>query len=380
MLVLLLTLVVYWPALNGSLLWDDDAHLTRAKLQSIDGLRRIWFQMGATQQYYPLLHSAFWLEHRLWGDSVLGYHLINVVWHMLAVTLVYAILTRLKICGALLAAAIFAVHPVMVESVAWITEQKNTLSAVFYLSSMLVYLKFDQSRRPTNYCLAVVLFVLGLLTKTVTATLPAALLVIFWWQRGKLSWRRDVLPLLPFFAVGAVAGLLTAWVERTQIGATGSDFELSFLARCALAGRVIWFYLGKLFWPANLIFIYPRWTIDPTQAWQWIFSAAALALTIALFILHKRWRAPLAGWLLFCGTLFPVLGFLNVYPFVFSFVADHFQYLASLGIIVLIASAIASRLAHGAERAPFRCGVCDAASRHFGHTYLAAKPPVCRQY
>jgi protein O-mannosyl-transferase len=369
-IVLLATCLVYLPALNGGRLWDDDAHITRPGLQSVAGLRRIWFDIMSTQQYYPMLHSAFWIEHRLWGDSVLGYHLINLFWHLLAVVLVYVILTRLKVAGALLAAAIFALHPVMVESVAWITEQKNTLSAVFYLSAMLAYLRFHELQNPlplgegsvrapsTNtpslqpspkgkgslYVLALGLFVLGLLTKTVTATLPAALLVIFWWQRGTLSWRRDVQPLIPFFVLGAAGGAVTAWVERTLVGAQGADFELSFLARSLLAGRVIWFYLGKLFWPTNLIFIYPRWTIDPAQAWQWVFSIAALAVTFALWAVRIRSRAPLAAWLFFCGTLFPVLGFLNVFPFIFSFVADHFQYLASLGIFALVASAVAHYL------------------------------------
>ena len=145
---------------------------------------------------------AFWLEHALWGDSVRGYHVVSLLWHLISVSLVYFILVRLKIPGALLAAAIFAVHPVMVESVAWISEQKNTLSAVFYLSAILVYLEFDESRRRGYYFTALGLFVLGLLTKTVTATLPAALLVIFWWQRGKLSWKSDARPLVPFFRTG----------------------------------------------------------------------------------------------------------------------------------------------------------------------------------
>jgi tetratricopeptide (TPR) repeat protein len=344
-LILLTTFVVYLPAMRGGRLWDDDAHITRPALQSLAGLGRIWFQVGATQQYYPMLHSAFWLEHKLWGESMLGYHLVNVLWHLVAASLVYFILVKLKIPGALLATAIFALHPVMVESVAWVTEQKNTLSAVFYLSAMLAYLAFDQQRKRSHYLFALGLFTLGLLTKTVTATLPAALLVIFWWQRGTINVRRDVLPLIPFFVLGAAAGLTTAWLERTQIGAEGSDFDLSFLARSLLAGRVIWFYLGKLVWPTDLLFIYPRWTIDPAQAWQWIFPISAIALTIALAILYRRWRAPLAGWLFFCGTLFPVLGFLNVYPFVFSFVADHFQYLASLGVIVLAAAGITKALA-----------------------------------
>lgn len=334
-LILATTFLVYMPALRGTQLWDDDAHITAPELQSFQGLAQIWLEPGATWQYYPLLHSAFWLEHKLWGDAVLGYHLVNLLWHLIAVWLVYRILDRLKIPGALLATAIFALHPVMVESVAWISEQKNTLSAVFYLSAMLVYLKFDESRRRSTYLLALGLFLLGLLTKTVTATLPAALLVIFWWQRGKISWKRDVAPLLPFFTFAAIAGCLTAWVERTQIGAMGDDFELTFLQRGLLAGRVIWFYLEKLVWPSNLIFIYPRWTIDPNAWWQWLFPVATLIVLALLWTLRQKSRGPLAAWLFFCGTLFPVLGFLNVYPFVFSFVADHFQYLASLGIIVL---------------------------------------------
>src|SRR6187399_649766 len=160
-LILLATCVAYRPAMSGSVLWDDDAHLTKPELQSIGGLSRIWFEPGATQQYYPLLHSAFWLEHKLWGDSVRGYHIVTLLWHLIAVSLVYVILVRLKIPGALLAAAIFALHPVMVESVAWMSEQKNTLSAVFCLSAMLAYLKFDESHHRAYYFTALCLFVLG---------------------------------------------------------------------------------------------------------------------------------------------------------------------------------------------------------------------------
>lgn len=340
-LILSLTFVVYMPAIHGTRLWDDDGHITRPELQSARGLYRIWFEVGATQQYYPLLHSAFWFEHKLWDDSVLGYHLVNLFWHLCAVLLFYLILVRLKIPGTLFAVAIFAVHPVMVESVAWITEQKNTLSAVFYLSAMLVYLGFDESRLRWQYFLALGFFVLGLLTKTVTATLPAALLVIFWWQRGTLSWKRDVVPLVPFFVLGAMSGALTAYIERTLIGAEGPAYEMTFVERCLLAGRVIWFYLSKLVWPVNLIFIYPRWTLDPAVWWQWLFPLATLAMLVLLWVLRRKSRAPLAGWLLFVGTLFPVLGFLNVFPFIFSYVADHFQYLASLGMITLVAAGAA---------------------------------------
>ncbi len=230
----------------------------------------------------------------------------------------------------------------MVESVAWISEQKNTLSAVFYLGAMLLYLRFDETRNWREYSFALGLFVLALMTKTVTASLPAALLVIFWWQRGKLSWKRDVLPLVPFFMFGLAGGLITAVLERNLGGAQGAEFDLSFLARGLLAGRVIWFYLCQLLWPTNLMFFYPRWTIDPSQWWQWFFPISALALTAALWVIRRRNRGPLACWLFFCGTLFPALGFVNVYPFRYSFVADHFQYLASLGVIACVGAAIAT--------------------------------------
>jgi tetratricopeptide (TPR) repeat protein len=315
--------------------------VTRPDLQSLHGLWRIWFDPGATQQYYPLLHSAFWMEHRIWGDAVLGYHLTNVALHAASACLVVMIVRRLALPGAWLAGLVFALHPVSVEAVAWISEQKSTLSGVFYLASALAYLRFDQSRRASRYWPALGLFLLALLTKTVTATLPGALLVVFWWQRGRLEWKRDLPPLVPWFALGASAGLFTAWVERTLIGAKGADFTLTLVQRCLLAGRVICFYAGKLLWPRNLTFIYPRWNIDPGEWWQYLFPAGVVALAFGLWLVARRHRGPLAGLLIFAGTLFPVLGFLNVYPFRYSYVADHFQYLAGLGIIVPVASGLA---------------------------------------
>jgi tetratricopeptide (TPR) repeat protein len=342
-------LVAYWPALRGGMLWDDSAHVTKPALQSLQGLWRIWFSPGTTQQYYPLLYSAFWVEHQFWGDAVLGYHLANLAQHAVAACLVVLILRRLALPGAWLAGLLFALHPVCVEAVAWISEQKSTLSAVFYLASALVYLSFDQTRRRSSYFWALGLFVLALLTKTVTATLPGALLVIFWWQRGRLSGRRDVRPLLPWLALGAMAGILTAWMERHFVGAQGPDYAWSPIQRILLAGRAICFYAAKLVWPFNLTFNYPRWKLDPSAPWQYLYVLGVLAAAIAFYYLAQKkqaQRAPLAVLLLFAGTLFPVLGFLNVYPFIYSFVADHFQYLASLAILVP-AAVVATRAMAG---------------------------------
>lgn len=343
-LVFAVTVLAYLPALRGGYVWDDDAHVTRPDLRSLGGLVRIWTEVGATQQYYPLLHSAFWLEHRLWGDAPFGYHLLNVLLHATAACLFGVILRRLAVPGGWLAPLLFALHPVGVESVAWIAEQKNTLSAVFYLGATLAYLHFATQRRWPSYALATGLFGFALLIKSVTATLPAALLVVVWWQRGRLTWREDVRPLLPWFVLGAVAGLFTAWVEQTSIGATGPEFALSPVERALVAGRALWFYTGKLLWPADLAFVYPRWEIDPTDARAYAFPLAALALGAVLWRWSRGQRGPLAAALLFAGTLFPALGFVNVYPFLYTFVADHFQYLASLSAFALVGAA-AARLA-----------------------------------
>lgn len=329
-----LVLVVFWPALAGEFLWDDAGHVTRPDLRTLAGLWRIWSEIGATQQYYPVLHSAFWLEHRIWGDATVGYHLINLGWHASAAVLFGLVLRRLAVPGAWFAAAWFAVHPVTVESVAWISEQKNTLSLVLYLSAALAYLRFEDTRRPGAYALALGIYVLALLTKTVTASLPAALLVIAWWRHGRLEWRRDWAPLLPWIALGAGGGLVTAWFEHEMIGAQGTDFALGPIERVMLAGRVAWFYLGKLLWPHPLIFVYPRWDVDAAAGWQYLFPIAAAAVLAGLLwlALRRGRRAPLAAALLFGGTLFPVLGFVNVFPFLYSYVADHFQYHASLAL------------------------------------------------
>lgn len=333
------TLLAYLSALRAGFIWDDmPGHVTRPELQSVDGLVRIWFELGATQQYYPLLHSFFWFQHQLWGDAPFGYHLVNLLLHATAACLVGTLLRRLNVTAAWLAALLFALHPVMVESVAWVSEQKNTLSAVLYLCAALAFLRYERERTPGRYGTATGLFLLALLTKTVTATLPAALLVICWWRSGRLRWREDVLPLLPWFGLSAGAGILTATFEHTLIGAHGADFELGFVERVLLAGRVVCFYVGKLLWPANLVFVYPRWDVDATVAWQYLFPLGVLAGLGALWWRRGRTRGPLAAALLFGGTLFPALGFINVFPFVYSFVADHFQYLAAVALFALAAA------------------------------------------
>jgi protein O-mannosyl-transferase len=342
--LLLVTLAAYQPAWNGKPVWDDDRHITRAELRSLGGLARIWTNPETTAQYYPLTHTVFWLEYHLWGNSPPGYHVVNMLLHFFSALLLVCILRRLSVPGAWFVAAIFALHPVQVESVAWITELKNILSGVFFFSSALMYLLFDQERKKKFYGIAFSLFILGLMSKSVIATLPMSLLAVFWWKRGRIGWKNDVVPLLPFFTVGIAYGFFTAWVERTLIGAEGSAFTFTIIERCLIAGRAEWFYIRKIFLPVNLAFIYPRWNVSLAVWRQYLFPVAALTLAGILWLLRNRSRAPLAAFLYFSVTLFPVLGFFNVYPFRFSFVADHFQYLACIGPIAIAVVGIRSAL------------------------------------
>ena len=346
LVLLVVTFLAYQPAWQGTLLWDDEAHITKPELRSWIGLTRIWTELGATQQYYPLSHSVFWLEHRLYGDEPLGYHLLNILLHALSAFLLYRILRRLTIPGAWLAAAIFALHPIEVESVAWISELKNCLSGVFFFGAILSYLQFDQKRTLKSYLGSFGLFSLGLISKTAIAPMPAVMLIILWWRRGtaaRFMWKKDLLPLLPFFLAGVSFGLFTTWVERRFIIADENiNFHYSFIERCVIAGRAFWFYLDKLIDPSNLTFFYRRWEVSQSVGRHYLFPTGVVLLTVILWFFRRCSKAPFAALLYFVAMLFPALGFFNVYPFRYSFVADHFQYLAGIGPLALASAGLSS--------------------------------------
>jgi len=341
------TFVAYMPAWNGGLLWDDDAVITAPALQSADGLARIWTHLGATQQYYPLLHSVSWIEYHLWGDSMTVYHLITILLHILSALLLLATLRSLRISGVWLATFIFALHPVQVESVAWITEIKNTLSAVFFFAAAFTYLKWADlnsckiapKKNYGGYLLALTLFILGLTSKTAIVTFPGAMLAILWWKRGHLSFKRDILPLIPLCVIGAGFAYITMHVEHINIGAESRYFDYTIIERCIISGKQVWFYLGKIFWPSNLIFIFPQLTVDQSAWQQYLYPLATLGLGATLWAIRRHSRAPFAAYLFYLAMLFPVLGFFNQYGFRFSFVACHWVYLPIIGPIVLFAAA-----------------------------------------
>ena len=346
-----MTLAAYVPAMQAGFIWDDDDYVTENEvIQDVGGLKRIWFEPGATTQYYPLVYTTFWIEHQIWGFKAMGYHIVNALLHAAAAVMLWRVLLLLRIPGAWFAAAVFAVHPVCVESVAWITERKNVLSATLYFSSALVYMKFAlfdgaDNRRPwwllaTSFAL----FAGALLSKTVTGTLPAALLVLAIWKCRKLTWAQ-VVPLAVMMVAGAAMGIYTAHMEKVDVGAEGADWQLSLVERFLVAGRILWFYAAKLVAPLKLTFIYPRWDIDDRIWWQYLYPIAALAVPVGLWLARKKiGTGALVATLLFAGTLMPALGFADVYAFRFSYVADHWVYLAVPSLVAMLSAVGASLL------------------------------------
>jgi protein O-mannosyl-transferase len=347
-LLTVLLFTAYFPVLQNGFIWDDDRYLTHNPyLIDFEGLKYLWLEVRSRPQYYPLVFTSFWIEFQLWGLNPQGYHIDNVLLHAINSFLLWRILLFLGVPTAWLISVIFALHPVHVESVAWITERKNVLSGFFYLLSLYTFLRLYisspidlsniTSQRPQIiYGLSLFFFVCALLSKTVTCTLPAVILLIFWWKQNRIS-SKIIQLMTPFFLIGFCFATLTSWMERVNVGAMGSEWNFSFWDRFLIAGRALWFYIGKLIWPSPIIFTYPRWNIDDSVWWQYLYPATFLFLIYVLWCFRKSiGRGPLTAILFFSGSLFPALGFFNIYPMRFSFVADHFQYLASIGIIILI--------------------------------------------
>jgi protein O-mannosyl-transferase len=339
------TIFVYRPAWSGGFLWDDDVYITNNELLTVpDGLRRIWFSLDSPSQYFPLVYTTFRIEHALWGLNPTGYHWVNLVLHIANALLVWLVLTRLKVPGAWLAGAIFALHPVQVESVAWITERKNVLMGFFFLLTLLAWIAFvdgKTKRRWLFYGLALILYLLALSAKTTACTLPAALFLILWLQKKPINWRR-IFQIIPFLVLGIAMGVLAMWWERYHQGTSRAVFTfLSPIERVLVASRAIWFYLSKLIWPSNLTFIYPRWDIAPTHLLNYAWLLAGVILCAAIYFLRRySGRGVEVAAAFFVATLSPVLGFIMLYTFRYTFVADHYQYLACIGPIALASAGL----------------------------------------
>jgi hypothetical protein len=273
--------------------------------------------------------------------------------HAANAMLLWILLEFLGVPGAWIAAWIFALHPVQVESVAWMTELKNVLSTFFYLLTGLLLLKDKQKPSGGTYATALLLFLCSLLSKSVTVTFPVVILLIGWWMTGSIT-RRDLFRLFPFIAMGLGVGLFTLHFEHHWVGAQGIPWTLTGPERLLVSGRAFWFYLAKLFYPSPLVFIYPRWAINPGNLLGFLYPVTAL-LFLALLAWKQKWwgKVPFAGFLFFVITLSPMLGLTNFYFMRFSFVADHFQYLAAIGIFAWLGWALSRLLAHlGIEDSP----------------------------
>lgn len=334
--------LAYLPVFNSGFIWDDDQYvIDNELLRSTEGLGKIWFELGATSQYYPLVYSTFWMEYQAWGLWGPGYHAGNVLLHATAAVLLWRLLRRLKMPGAFLAAAVFAVHPVCVESVAWITERKNVLMLSLGLGSALAWWRYANPPSPGNrgrwwLVLSLGLFLLALFSKTVIASLPAVLVILMWMRHRRLE-RRHWLSLAGLLLLGLAMAMVTVYVERVHVRAVGADWDRTVLQRINLAGRALWFYVAQILWPVNLSFIYPRWAVESPALWTWLCWPAALAVTAEAFFFRRRvGRGPVAALLIYGGTLLPALGFVNIYMMRFTFVSDHWQYLSCPALIALL--------------------------------------------
>lgn len=346
----LLAGLCYLPAmLWGGFVWDDSIWLQSRAVTEWSGLGDIWAwpsRIYKEVHYWPLTYMTFWLEHKIWGLEPAGYHVVNVLLHLLNTLLVWRLLLRLAVPGAWVVAAVFAVHPLHVESVAWIIERKDVLSGFCYLAAVLVWLRFLEKPRPWRYGLALLLFAAGLLSKSIVVTLPAALLILQWWKNNGIT-VRALRRVAPFF----LTALIITTLDLLSYGSRYASLDHSLPERMLIASRALWFYAGKLVWPTDLAIVYPRWYISLGDPWAWLYLAGAAALAATLwFTRHKIGRGPLAGALFFAVTLSPVLGFVNFGYMLYSFVADRFQYLAGIGVMAVLVGAAA----HGAGRLPSR--------------------------
>lgn len=332
------TLVVYEPVRRAGFVWDDDVLLTGNRhVQSAAGLWTIWFGMESPD-YFPMTSTLLWLQWRLWGAEPLGYHVVNVLFHLLSSVLWWRLLERLRIPGAWLAAAIFALHPVNVESVAWISEHKNTVAMVFLVLTLLAYVQFEDTGRQRWYWAAFGGFLLALLSKTAAAPLPVVLLGLAAWRRGKIE-RRDLWRTAPFFAAAALLAVVTLWFHHHKAIAGVAIRTDGFGARLAGAGWAFWFYLYKTVWPANLVFVYPRWVVDGASVLSYVPGVlAAAGFGACWWKRAQRGRAWLFALGFFVAMLTPVLGFLTISFMRYSYVADRWQYFAIMGPIALFAA------------------------------------------
>jgi len=378
-------LLAYAPALAAGWIWDDDSYVWRnAVVQTPGGVVDAWVP-GRTPQWYPMVFVSFWVQHAVHGLDPFGFHLVNVLLHAASALLLWRLLAALRVPGAALAAVVFALHPMQVESVAWVTERKNVLSMAFALGSVLCWLRWDVPGGPVRdragwWGASFALFVLAMLSKTTAVAVPVAIAAIAWWRstpgaRGSARWA-----VLPYFVVGVVMGLVTAWLEATHVGASGgAEFQASLLDRLRSAGMAWWWYLWAWAVPVQRSFVHAGF---PAAAWVgWLAVAGGVAAAVGAWRLSRRGhRGAWVAFLTYSAGVFPALGFVNLYPLRYAPVADHFAYVASVPMAAVAgwALALAWRACSSGPRA---ARVAALAAAGAGAAVLgAATNAECRTY
>jgi len=339
--LILLTLALYFPATRAGFIWDDDTHLTDHILTRPGGLRDIWLMSPKQPNYWPVTWTSLWVEWQLWGAEVpRGYHTVNILLHTLNALLIWRVLRHLAVPGAWLAALIFAVHPVNVETAAWVTQRKNLLAMFFYLLAIRAYLHYEDEARRRWYALALATFLLALLSKTSVVMLPVVLLLCAWWRRGRIM-RGDLWRTTPFFALALALSLVEIAFQYRSVRAEPGVHPEVLPARLAGMGWAVWFYLGKVVIPQGLCFVYPRWQIDAASPWSYLPGLLFLGCLLLAWRYRAGWGHPVLfalGYVVV--TLFPVLGLFSIYFMRYSLVADHWQYVSMIGIVSLFVGAV----------------------------------------
>jgi Flp pilus assembly protein TadD len=353
-----LILLGFFPVLFATWNWDDAIWVTQnAVLRDWwtnaagqpSGLQVIWFHPGQLENYYPVVYTMFLLQFHLVGQNAGLYHEVNLLLHVLNAVLLWRVALRLPLPnhwrdGAWLGALLWAIHPVQVETVGWVAEQKNLFSTLFAFLAVLAYFRFDAAPRRRAgrvwYAVGLLCFVLGLLSKTVVVTAPAALALIIWWRDGVIT-RQTIARLLPWFVIGLLMVPVAIYGERYNVGSTGAGLEFSWPERFLMAAHGIWFYLRTIVWPYPLLLVYPKYNINPHTAAPYLYAALTVAALAILWVLrHRIGRAPVAALVAYIIMLSPALGFVSFYTLHFTFTADHYQYFANSAVFLFLGGAL----------------------------------------
>lgn len=342
--LVVVTFAAHSPAIWAGYIWDDDVCLYKNPLVAApEGLYKFWFTTEEPT-YWPMTATVFWIQWRVWGDNPMPYHIMNIVLHCISAMLLWRVLLRLNLgaFGSFLGATLFAVHPVTVESVAWISELKNTLSVMFSILALWAYLRFEDENARRWYVLALPAAFAGMLAKSSVVMLPIILLIYVWWRRWRLN-RRDFLLTMPFFAIALTQGMMTLWTHHQNALVDAVVRPEGPASRIACVGWVFWFYLYKIFSPVDLMMVYPRWDVDGGRVLSFIPLALMIACFLVLWYYRKSWgRGPLAAMGSYVIVLAPVLGLLTMAYANHSLVADHLQYPAMPAVLALIGSGLAA--------------------------------------